>query len=208
MPKDKCRHCSSNNLTNGTPNNNVRLYIHGALVDCGWDLLDLQSDFNLNGKILVNPTLKIGVGISDYALNGVYNSFDIFTLPTRGEGFGLPILEAMSAGIPVVVTDYSAHPEWANGCGELVPPVVLESEPLTNIRRAVIDMDHYVGSLLKLINSEELRNKYGMAGRLVAETMDWKIICKQWEDLIDSKLYPDGVPLKEDRPATIISEEM
>jgi len=185
-----CRHCGSTKYKKGVARDDVRLYVHGALVDCGWDLLDLQNDYNLRGKVLVNPALKIGVGVSEHTLNAVYNSFDIFTLPTRGEGFGLPILEAMSCGVPVVVTDYSAHPEWVGGAGELVPPVVLESEPLTNIRRAIIDMDFYVGSLLKLIDDKELRKKCGAIGRATAEKMDWRIICGQWEKILDDILYP------------------
>ena len=191
-PIKDCKYCHGVNLNHGKERDDVRLYIHGAIVDCGWDLLDLQKDYNLTGKVLVNPALKVGVGLTEHTLNGIYNSFDIFTLPTRGEGFGLPILEAMSAGVPIVVTDYSAHPEWARGAGELVPPVTLEAEPLTNIRRAVIDMDPYVQSLLKLIDDKDLRKKYGAKGREIALTMDWKIISKQWEGLVDAMLYPDG----------------
>jgi glycosyltransferase involved in cell wall biosynthesis len=187
-----CRHCGSKDYTSAKERDDVRLYIHGALVDCGWDLLDLQNDFNLRGKVLVNPALRVGVGVSDYTLNAVYNSFDIFTLPTRGEGFGLPILEAMSCGVPVVVTNYSAYPEWVAGAGELVPPVALEAEPLTNIRRAIIDMDSYVGSLLKLIDNVGLRKKYGEVGRRTALSMDWKIICAKWEKMIDGILFPSG----------------
>jgi len=93
---------------------------------------------------------------------------------------------------PVVVTNYSAHTEWVGKGGELVDPIVLESEPLTNIRRAIIDVDKYVASLLSLIDNKELRKKYGEAGREIAREMDWEIICKQWEGLIDSVLYPDG----------------
>ena len=187
-----CKHCNGLNLTRGKPRDDIRVYIHGAIVDCGWDLLDLQNDYDLKGKVLVNPALKVGIGISEHTLNGIYNAIDIFTLPTRGEGFGLPILEAMSAGRPIVVTDYSAHPEWARGAGELVPPVALEAEPLTNIRRAIIDIDEYVGSFLKLINDKKLRESYGAKGRETAKAMDWGIIGKQWEYLVDSILFPEG----------------
>lgn len=191
--KDKCKYCTSEDVSIGTPRDDVRVYIHGAIVDCGWDLLDLQHDYNLKGKVLVNPGLRVGVGVNEFTLNGVYNSFDIFTLPTRGEGFGLPILEAMSCGIPVVVTNYSAHPEWCGESGELVNPAVLEAEPLTNIRRAIIDINEYVWSLLRLLDDSDLRKKYGSAGREQAKKMDWSIICKQWEVIIDEILYPGGI---------------
>jgi len=191
-----CKHCGSSDVDRGKERNNLKLYVHAAAVDCGWDLIDLQNDFNLMNKILINPDLKIGAGVSEPTLAAIYNSFDVFTLPTRGEGFGLPVLEAMACGVPIVVTDYSAHTDWANGCGELIPPAALVAEPLTNIRRAVIDIDLYVTSLVKLLDNKNLRDEYGKKGRLVAESMDWGTVTKQWESLIDSVLYPDGVPDK------------
>ena len=183
-----CKHCHSENCKKGNLRDDLRLYIHAASLDLGWDLFDLQRDYHLMGKVYLNPELKVGLGISEEKLNEVYNTFDIFTLPTKGEGFGLPILEAMSAGVPIVVTDYSAHPEWAKGCGELVLPITLEAEPITNIRRAVIDRDQYVEALLKLIDNPKLRREYGAKGREIALAMDWKEICKDWEKLIDETL--------------------
>jgi glycosyltransferase involved in cell wall biosynthesis len=43
-------------------------------------------------------------------------------LPSVYEGFGLPVLEAMAAGTPVVTTDVTALPETAGGAARLVPP--------------------------------------------------------------------------------------
>ncbi len=48
----------------------------------------------------VVPTHQLGV---------LYRSADCFVLPTRGEGWGLPIIEAMACGLPVIATDWSAH---------------------------------------------------------------------------------------------------
>ena len=191
-----CKHCLSDDVSQGKPKKDVKLYLHAAAVDCGWDLIDLQRDYNLGGHVLINPALKIGVGVSDSTLCAIYNTFDIFTLPTRGEGFGLPILEAMACGVPVVITDYSAPTEWAKGCGELIPPVALVAEPLTNIKRAVIDVDLYVTSLVKLIEDPELRKKYGDAGAKRAKEMGWDNIVKKWEKMIDGVLYP-GQEIKE-----------
>lgn len=51
-----------------------------------------------------------------------YNSAETFILPSVFEGFGLPALEAMACGTPVIVSDASSLPEVAGDAGLLVPP--------------------------------------------------------------------------------------
>ncbi len=45
-------------------------------------------------------------------LGALYRSADCFVLTTRGEGWGLPILEAMACGLPVIATNWSAQTEF------------------------------------------------------------------------------------------------
>jgi len=52
--------------------------------------------------------------LSASALSNLYAACDAFVLPTRAEGWGLPIIEAMASALPVIVTDYSGHTDFAN----------------------------------------------------------------------------------------------
>jgi glycosyltransferase involved in cell wall biosynthesis len=63
-----------------------------------------------------------------------YRAADVFVYPSHNETFGLPILEAMATGCPVVTSDVSAMPETAGGAAQLADPAAPES-----IARAIIE---------------------------------------------------------------------
>ncbi|MBI4066592.1 glycosyltransferase family 4 protein [Candidatus Gottesmanbacteria bacterium] len=65
--------------------------------------------------------------VSDSDLSALYKNAKAFALPSLYEGFGLPVLEAMSFGTPVVVSDTSSLPEIAGEAGIYVDPESVES---------------------------------------------------------------------------------
>ncbi len=68
------------------------------------------------------PRIRLWAPGDDRALVRLYNQADVFVLPTRAEGWGLPIIEAMACGLPVIVTDYSAPRDYVTrDCSYLIP---------------------------------------------------------------------------------------
>ena len=55
-----------------------------------------------------------------YEMGALYTSADCFVLPTRGEGWGMPILEAMACGLPVIATNWSAQTDFMNNENSLL----------------------------------------------------------------------------------------
>ncbi|MBN1824052.1 MAG: glycosyltransferase family 4 protein [Endomicrobiales bacterium] len=60
--------------------------------------------------------------IDDDSLPFIYNAADLFVYVSKYEGFGLPVLEAMSCGLPVITSNVSSLPEVAGDAGILVEP--------------------------------------------------------------------------------------
>ncbi len=65
--------------------------------------------------------------VEDGDLPLLYNAADLFVYPSLYEGFGLPVLEAMACGTPVVAADASALPEVVGQAGLLVDPYDVEA---------------------------------------------------------------------------------
>ncbi len=73
------------------------------------ELLDLAEKLGLK-----NNLITIDNYIPQQEIYGLTSACDVYISLHRGEGFGLGVAEAMSLGIPVIVTDYSATTEFCN----------------------------------------------------------------------------------------------
>jgi glycosyltransferase involved in cell wall biosynthesis len=73
--------------------------------------------------------------VPDALLPGLYAGAEAFALPSLYEGFGLPVLEAMACGTPVVAADTTALPDTAGGAARLAPP---EGEAFAEVLRDVL----------------------------------------------------------------------
>ena len=70
---------------------------------------------------VIDPVLYRGGLISDADLAAVYSASDVLLAVSKGEGFGIPVLEAMGCGTPAIVSDFSAQPEIVGETGWKVP---------------------------------------------------------------------------------------
>lgn len=84
----------------------------------GWGGLDLQSEAHQLG--LDNRVLSLG-RLADRDLAAVVSGAAVSVSPSRSEGFGLPVAEAMAMGVPVVHSSAPALVEVAGGAGIEVP---------------------------------------------------------------------------------------
>lgn len=96
----------------------------------GWKsdrIYKLPAELGIERNISFLPSYgDLGIRISDDDLAVLYNGAVALCYPSLFEGFGLPILEAMACGCPVITSDTSSMPEVAGGAGLLVNPLKVE----------------------------------------------------------------------------------
>jgi glycosyltransferase involved in cell wall biosynthesis len=170
---------------------NARLWLHSALQDAAYSLADLTKIFGIEDKVCFTPRYNLVNGLSENDMNLLFNLFDVHLLPTQGEGFGLPILETMSAGCPQVVTNYSAHVEWAKPASELIP-VSMTDDFITGIPHPVERAIPKPSEIAKCIDRIYRDKKYQAAlskkAREIAENMTWDKTIPQWETVFNNVL--------------------
>jgi len=88
-----------------------------------------------------NEGIKIRICgyVSDAHVKSLYEEADIFVYPSLYEGFGLPVLEAMACGCPIIASNVTALPEVVGEAGLLVDPYDVEA--LAEAMITVLDDD-------------------------------------------------------------------
>jgi glycosyltransferase involved in cell wall biosynthesis len=83
--------------------------------------------------------------VPDALLPGLYAGAEAFALPSLYEGFGLPLLEAMACGTPVVAADATALPETAGGAARLAAPDAV-SDAVCDVVRSPAERERLRGA--------------------------------------------------------------
>jgi glycosyltransferase involved in cell wall biosynthesis len=88
----------------------VRLILHMDWNDAmGWKFPAFAAQYGLEDYLLppLMGVLDLGQALTEEDMVHLYNCMDAFVLPTAGEGFGIPTIEAMACGVPPLVTNYT-----------------------------------------------------------------------------------------------------
>lgn len=122
----------------------------------GWDFAEIFETIQQN-KLEQDVRLTGFVPSADLPL--WYNSASTFIYPSVFEGFGMPVLEAMACGTPVIVSSVSSFPEVVRGTDTLtVPP---------------LDVEAWVAALTTALDDADWRKQAGESGLKMAKRFTW-----------------------------------
>ena len=93
-------------------------------------------------------------------LQSLYSSCSLFAFVSLYEGFGMPVLEAMACGAPVICSNTSALPEVAGDAAVLVDPTSVEA---------------IANALVEVVSREDMRDDLRRRGRIRARSFTWEL---------------------------------
>jgi glycosyltransferase involved in cell wall biosynthesis len=135
------------------------------------------NKFNTEEKQLIDE-LKIANQISqsnfdDKELPSYYTKAKCFIFPSEYEGFGIPVLESMACGCPIILANHSSFPEVAGEAG-----VYFELNNESDLRSKVVS----------LLENETYRNQMIAKGYVQSEKFSWKKTAHECNELFKSTI--------------------
>ena len=120
--------------------------------------LVLCGDEGWGSPVTRLPGVEVTGYVSRERLRDLYRHARVFVYPSRYEGFGIPPLEAMACGAPVIATRTGAIPEYAEGAALLIAPG---------------DRDALRESLARVLRDSALRRELRARGPERAKLFSW-----------------------------------
>jgi len=139
------------------------------LVVAGKDCDKYGKDFDLHKRELDGAVHFLG-WVEQSDLPALYNLADVYVFPSVYETFGIPILEAMACGCPVVASNTGAMPELAGDAALLVDP--FDDEAIAN-------------DVLKIVTDNETAQRYSDAGLDRASHFSWTKTASQTLQILE-----------------------
>lgn len=171
---------------------NVRWYYHGQLHDQGIDVLQYSQYLGINDRLIVtglDHTAESFIPVEH--MNVIYNAADVFYATPTGEGWGLPIMEAMATRTAALIPDHSALSEWPKGGVHYMSA----TEPIVSINglnteHRIPDRASAIAGMQSLYESAIYRDEIAQKGyELVNQPkFRWDNIAKQFMDIFEGKV--------------------
>ncbi|WP_421919806.1 glycosyltransferase family 4 protein [Marinifilum sp.] len=148
-----------------------------------YKLVMLDYEENALRKILSDighPELRGDIHLTGYVVNtdlpAIISQSEVFLYPSLRESFGIPILEGMACGVPVITSDTSSMPEIAGDAALIVNPH--KSEEIT-------------AGIVKILKDDFYRQELRRKGLERAKLFSWKNMAKEYLKLYH-EVYAEG----------------
>ena len=121
-------------------------------------------------KLKIKEIITFKSNLTKREISEEYSKSSISIVSSLYEGFGYPVIEAMSCGTPLIATNISSIPELVGGYATLIDPKNYEA---------------LAGSIRKILSDYEIFQEIAVRGREhIIKTFNWDKITKEYESII------------------------
>lgn len=169
------------------------LYVHADVIgrNNGVNLIELGNAFEIPADSLrTSDQLAYHLGLPQQLVANVYACFDVLCMPSFGEGFGIPLIEAQACGVPVITTDWTAMSELC-GAGWRV-----QGERWYDATQGSFQKIPYVGDIL-----DAMEEAYDHADGLQTQARSFglqydadRVFDLYWRDVLETITRPREIP--------------
>lgn len=149
---------------------NIKLLIVGKTTGEGKSGWKFEEILETPERLRIENRVKFLGFVPTEELPDLLSESLAFVLPSLWEGFGIPAVEAMACGVPVIVSNVSSLPEVVGKAGLLVDPY---------------SVDQIEQAIRTIVSDKKLREKYSKLGLIQAQKFSWekmaKIVLKVFE---------------------------
>jgi len=185
----------------------TRMYIHSmANFPGGFPLAHLADISNVAPYMRVTEPFLVWCGLMPSDMNRMYGGFDVLLNASRSEGFGMPIIEAASCGVPTIATDFTSMTELVKDHGWLVNSLKnaggFETFDTTILMSdwAIPDEFQIAEAIEDAYNNPDKVRDFGEKSREFSLDYDWdNVITPLWVDLIEELRERMRVKPREER---------
>jgi len=151
----------------------------------GWRIDELGHRYGLHGRVAITPGLDAVKGLPRAALAQIMQCFDVHAFLSHSEGYGLPIAETLSCGVPTLVTNYSSMPELvSDGGGVAIDVRAYDTFTTWENEWAIPDIGHAADEISKIHGDEEYATQMRKEAAENPYTPDWHIVALEFRRLI------------------------
>ena len=174
---------------------NAKFYMHTQpKFQGGYDVLRLGRYYGIDSKMYFPDQLRGAMGIDFSHMNQMYNLLDVYLTLHCGEGFGIPQLESMAAGTPVITHRATASEEIMGDAGILIDTEWTHIYPFGDrgLIRPIANKQQALSALNTLYSNEALRKELSVKGIERSKLFSWTDATIKFEDGI-RKAYTNSL---------------
>jgi glycosyltransferase involved in cell wall biosynthesis len=166
---------------------NVKLYLHMATEDTGWNVLVLAKRYGIFDRLIMTQADNSRPQFSDEQLNLLYNGCDVGITTTTGEGWGMVSFEHAATRAVQIVPRHTSLADLWDGAAEFVEPFTKLTYPGNLTEGHLVSSDAVATALQHVYADRQHRDSLAEAAyrNATRPEFNWNSVAANWKRLFN-----------------------